>query len=161
MAYVAAIAAVAGAAVSAYGAVKQGQATKEANEYNAQIAEQNAAAAKKKAAYDAETSALEWKQLLGKQAALYSKAGVDISSGSPLLTMSFQAEQAERDRQAILYEGKTSSESALSQASLFRFYGSNASAASTYSATSSLLSSLANTYTSSKTTGTTTNNYYY
>lgn len=161
MAYVAAIAAVAGAAVSAYGAVKQGQAQKEANEYNAQIAEENAAAAKKKAEYDAETSALEWKQLLGKQAALYSKAGVDISSGSPLLTMSFQAEQAERDRQAILYEGKTSSESALSQASLFRFYGSNASAASTYSATSSLLSSLANTYTSSKTTGTTTNNYYY
>lgn len=161
MAYVAAIAAVAGAAVSAYGAVKQGQAQKEANEYNARIAEENAAAAKKKAEYDAETSALEWKQLLGKQAALYSKAGVDISSGSPLLTMSFQAEQAERDRQAILYEGKTSSESALSQASLFRFYGSNASAASTYSATSSLLSSLANTYTSSKTTGTTTNNYYY
>lgn len=159
MGYVAAIAAVAGAAVSAYGAVKQGQSAKEAAEYNAQVAEKDAAAAKAKAEYDAETSSTQFAQLMGKQKALYAKAGVDITSGSPLLTMSFQAEQAERDRQAILTQGKTAEESALTRAALFRNTGSNASTAGYISGGSTFLSGLSSAYTTPK-TATTNYNFY-
>jgi len=150
MAYAAAIAAIAGAAVSAYGSYKQGQYQKSAAEYNAKIAERDAELARRKAAYDAETSAEKYKVLMGKQRALYAKAGVDITSGSPLLTMSYQAEQAERDRRAILFSGKTAAESDLDRAKLFRFSGSNAEEASYYSAGSTLLSSLASTAYSTK-----------
>ena len=161
MAYVAAIAAVAGAAVAAYGAVRQGKAAKEAAKYNSNIAELDAAAAKKKAEYDAETSATQFKELMGKQRALYAKAGVDISSGSPLLTMSFQAEQAEKDKQAILYQGKTAEQSSLTRASLFRDSGSDSQTAGYISGGSTFLSGLANTYTASQSGKSgVTNNYY-
>jgi len=160
MAYVAAIAAVAGAAVAAYGAVRQGESAKEAARYNANIAELDAAAAKKKAAYDAETSSLQFKELMGKQKALYAKAGVDISSGSPLLTMSFQAEQAEKDKQAILYQGKTAEQSALTRASLFRNTGDDAATAGYISGGSTFLSGLSNAYSSTSARTGTTNNYY-
>ena len=156
-----AVAAVAGAAVSAYGAVRQGQNAKEAAEYNAQASEREAAEAKRKAAYDAETSSMQFKELMGKQKALYAKAGVDLSSGSPLLTMSFQAEQAERDKQAILYSGKTAEQSALTRAGLFRSTGSDAQTAGYISGGSTFLSGLANTYTASQSGKSgVTNNYY-
>lgn len=156
-----AVAAVAGAAVSAYGAVRQGQNAKEAAEYNARASEIEAAEAKRKAAYDAETSSMQFKELMGKQKALYAKAGVDLSSGSPLLTMSFQAEQAERDKQAILYSGKTAEQSSLTRASLFRDSGSDSQTAGYISGGSTFLSGLANTYTASQSGKSgVTNNYY-
>jgi len=156
-----AVAAVAGAAVSAYGAIRQGQQAKEASEYNAKQSELAAAQAKEKAAYDAETSSMQFQELMGKQKALYAKAGVDLSSGSPLLTMSFQAEQAERDKQAILYSGKTASDSAITRASLFRNSGSDSQTAGYISGGSTFLSGLANTYTASQSGKSgVTNNYY-
>jgi len=141
-----AVAAVAGAAVSAYGMVRQGQYQSAANEYNAQIAERDAEAARRKAALDADASERKFKSLLGRQRALYAKAGVDITEGSPLLTMTFQAEEAERDRQAILYSGKTAEQSDLDRAKLFRFTGSNASTASYIGAGSTFLTSAASAY---------------
>lgn len=137
---------VASAAVSAYGSYKQGKQEKEAANANAEIERQNAAAAQKKAEYDAETSALEWKQLMGKQKAMYAKAGVDIASGSPLLTRAFEAEQAERDRQAILYNGRTASESANARAALYKKTGSDAYKAGQVQAGSTFLSSVAKAY---------------
>jgi hypothetical protein len=145
-----AAAAIVGAAVSAYGAVKQGQYAKASADYNAEISARDALAAKQKAEYDADTSALKFKQLLGKQRALYAKAGVDITEGSPLLMMSFQAEQAERDKQAILYGGKTQSQSDLDRANLFRMSGANSQTAGYISGGSTFLSGLANAGTYSK-----------
>ena len=148
MAYAAVIAAVAGAAVSAYGAVRQGQYQEAAAEYNAKIAERDAELARQKAEYDADVSAKEFKKLLGRQKALYAKAGVDISEGSPLLVMAYQAEEGERDRQAILYGGKTAQESAIDRARLFRFTGENAATAGYISGGSTFLSGLGSSYNS-------------
>jgi hypothetical protein len=145
-AVIAAWAAVAGSAVAAYGSIRQGQYQQAANEYNAQIAERDALAAQQKAEYDAETSERKFKMLLGKQKALYAKAGVDISEGSPLLMMTFQAEEAERDRQAILYSGKTAAQSDMDRGNLFRFSGSNAATSGYISAGSTLLTSAAKAY---------------
>jgi len=146
MAYVAAIAAVAGAAIAGYGMIQQGQYQKASNEYNAQISERDAEAARRKAQLDADASAAKFKSLLGRQRALYAKAGVDLSEGSPLLTMTYQAEEAEKDRQAILYEGKTAEQSDLDRAKLFRFSGSNAATGSYIGAGSTFLTSAVNTY---------------
>ena len=146
MAYAAAIAAVAGAAISAYGAIRQGQYAEAAAEYNAKIADRDAEAARKKAEYEAERSELKFKMLMGKQRALYSKAGVDIASGSPLLMMTFQAEEAERDREAILWGGRNESESDEARARLFRFQGGNAATAGYINAGSTLLTSLGSAY---------------
>ena len=136
--------AAAGAAIAAYGAIQQGQTAKAAGEYNARIAERDSLAAQQKAEYDAESSTEKFKSLLGRQRALYAKAGVDITEGSPLLMMSFQAEQAEKDRQAILYAGKTQSQSDIDKANLFRFTGGRAETAGYISGGSTFLSGLAN-----------------
>lgn len=143
MSWVSAAAAVAGAAVAVYGAVRQGDVAKKTGEYNAQIAERDAVIATQKAEYDAESSSQKFKILMGKQRALYAKAGVDMTSGSPLLVMSFQAEQAERDRQAILLAGKTAAESDSSRAGLFRMTGESAQTAGYITGGSTFLTSLA------------------
>ena len=150
MAYAAAIAAVAGAAISAYGQIQQGKQAKEASEYNARIAERDAAAARAKAEFDADTSARKFQSLLGKQRALYAKAGVDIAEGSPLLMMTLQAEEAERDRQAIIYSGKTAEQSDLDRAGLSRMTGSNAQKAGYIGAGSTFLTGLAGTGTKNR-----------
>ncbi len=143
-ALVTAFAAVAGAGLAAYGAVKQGQYAKQASDYNAAISERDALAARQKAEYDAEASSQKFKSLLGRQRVLYAKAGVDIAEGSPLLMMTFQAQEAEKDRQAILYGGKTQAQSDLDKANLFRFSGGNAQTAGYISGGSTFLTGLAN-----------------
>lgn len=148
MAYAAAIAAVAGAAISAYGAVKQGQYQKATSEYNAQIAQRDAEAARQKAEYDAEQSSREFKMLLGKQKALYAKAGVDLTEGSPLLMMAWQAEEGKRERELILQGGRTAEQSDLAKANIFRFQGGQAQTAGTISGGSTFLTGLANAGTS-------------
>lgn len=148
MAWVAAAAAVAGAAIAAYGAVSQSKYQKKMAEYNENQAQKEAELARQKAAWDAETSAKQWKVLLGKQKALYAKAGVDLSEGSPLLVMSYQAQEAERDRQAILYQGKTAEQSALDRAAIFSAQGNYAQTSGYISAGSTLLSSLGSAYSS-------------
>lgn len=150
MAYVAIVAAVAGAAIAGYGAVKQGQAAKETSDYNAKIAERDALAAKNKADYDAEQSELKFNMLLGKQKALYAKSGVNLSEGSPLLMMTFQAEQAAKDKQAILFEGKSAEQADLDRANLFRMSGDNSATAGYISGGSTFLSGVSNAYTASK-----------
>ena len=141
------------AAVSAAGALKAGQSAQAEGEYNAQIAERDAQSATYKAEYDARASALKFKMLMGKQRAAYGKAGVDITSGSPLLQLAFQAEEGERERQAILYSGRVESQSDLNKAKLFRDKGKQARSASYLSAGTSFLGAVAAGYGSAPTAG--------
>lgn len=71
-------------AMSGFGQVEAGLAKKSAYDYNAAVAGIMA---------EEELESLEEKYstLIGKQASLYAKAGVDIASGSPLLTMAATA----------------------------------------------------------------------
>ena len=137
--------AVAGTAVSVVGQIQQGKQQEKIAEYNAAIAEQEAVAASKKAAFDADASARRFKVLMGKQRALYAKAGVDIASGSPLLLLTAQAEEAERDRQSILFGGQVASTQRTNQAGLFRLKGSQARTASRIGAGSTFLTGLGQT----------------
>jgi hypothetical protein len=139
-----AIMALVGSAVSAFGSYRQGQQQKSVAEYNAAIARNEAEAARQKAAFDAETSREKYARLMGRQRALYSKSGVDITSGSPLLLLADQAYEAERDKQAILYSGEVSATKDLNQASMFEYAGENAESAANLTAGTSLVSGIAN-----------------
>jgi hypothetical protein len=80
------------------------------------ILERQAQATEYEAQYAEEQSRTRTKQLLGRQRALYAKAGVDISSGSPLEIMASTAGQGEREALMIQRQGKE-------QAKMLRWYG--------------------------------------
>ena len=115
----------AGVGLSAYGRYQEGKAAKQAHDYNAKIAEQ-------KADYEESQSRQRWKRLIGQQTALYAKAGVDISSGSPLLVLSQQAAEGELEALNIRYAGRN-------EAELQKWYGKQAKKAGTIAAASTLL----------------------
>ncbi len=118
---------VAGTAMSAMGQIRQGQAQKAAYDYNTQVAEQEARVARAGAAREEEVHREKLNRLLGTQRALYASAGVDISSGSPLLTMMDTASEGEEEARYIRYGGEVEATSKLNEARLGRFYGGQAS----------------------------------
>jgi hypothetical protein len=142
--YTAAAASVASAAATGYSAYSSGQAQKNQAGYNAKVAEAEGEAAEQKAEYDAEQSRRKFKAILGEQVLNYSKAGVDITSGSPLLLLSAQAKEGERERQEIMYEGKTWATRARNQARIYGMTGNSAYRAGQIGAGSSFLSGVAN-----------------
>jgi hypothetical protein len=144
------------AMVSAYGAYKSGQAQKEAAEFNSKVQEQNASAAKEKAAYDEQQQRYKARLLMSTQIARYAASGGDISEGTPLDVVAEQAFQSEKDSIAIKYGGDVSSSRYLSAAEGERFQGQNSAAAGNISAVGSILkgaSSVAGAYQDSGSTG--------
>jgi hypothetical protein len=82
-----------------------------------------------------ETSRLEWTRLMGRQRSLYAKAGVDLTSGSPLLVLADTAMKAEQEQARISTAGK-------SEATLDRYYGEMAAYAGKMGAWSTFLTGL-------------------
>jgi|SRR6185437_3551971 len=96
-------------ALTAGGKILQGQEQKQAYDYNADITKLNTDN-KVEANQDAFTA------LVGRQATAYAASGVDIASGSPLLTMIATSARGAR-------EGEQIEESGTEQANLQRYYG--------------------------------------
>lgn len=142
--YTAVAASAVSAGVGAYSAYSSGQQQKKAGEYNAEVAESEAVAANQKAEYESELSRKKFKTMLGQQALAYSDAGVDLSSGSPLLMMALQAEEGQREQQEIKYTGSTYAGRALNQGYLSRMQGRQAGTAGKIGAGATFLSGLAN-----------------
>jgi hypothetical protein len=132
------VASVAGTAMSAYSEIQQGKEQQQWSEYNAAVAERDAASAKQSAEYEAGQKRKETQKLLGRQRALYGKAGVTLE-GSPLLMMEETASEGEIDALMIEREGKLRAGSYQSEAALSRMKGSAAKRAGYYGAGSSLL----------------------
>lgn len=84
----------AGSAV--YGAVQQGQNQFAWANYNAEMAKRDASIAKQNAEYAAGQKRKETRRLLGRQRALYGKAGVTME-GSPLIVAQETAAEGEMD----------------------------------------------------------------
>jgi hypothetical protein len=136
-----------GVGVSAYGQYQSGQAQEKAYKQQASIAEADATAEKTKAVYEERQARDRLKALIGTQRTLYAKAGVDLSSGSPLLVLADTAAKGEEDLQMIRYGGDVNVARQRNQATLARFYGSSASKAGTIGAIGSGLSGFSNAYT--------------
>ncbi len=128
-----------GTVTSAMGQIQQGKAQQEAYDTNAEIARQNAINVEKSATYEESIQREKADALKSRQRALYAKAGVDITSGSPLLVMAEDMERAEADAQAIRYAGNVKKTSYLNQANMNEFYGEQAYSAGKTGAFSTIL----------------------
>ena len=134
--------AAAGTAMSAVGQYKAGQAEKAAYDYNAKVAEQGAGTARIAAAREEEVHRAKLQRMLGTQKALYGAAGVDIASGSPLLTLMSTAEEGEREAEYIKYGGEVSATEKLNEARLNRYYGKQSMGAGRFGLYSTFLTGL-------------------
>jgi hypothetical protein len=70
----------------------------------------------KKAGIEEKQTREKYNRLMGRQRALYAKAGVDLASGSPLLVMSGTASEGEEEARMIRSGGQ-------SEAERMRMYG--------------------------------------
>lgn len=131
-------ASVAGAAVTAYSAIQQGDAAAAAARYNQQVADQNAAAAKQQAEQDAQIQKAQSQQLLGAQAAAYGASGV-TNEGSALDVLGNTASNAELARQTILYKGQLKAAGYSDEAILDQANAATAESNATFSASGALL----------------------
>ena len=95
----------AGGMLSAMGAQAQGQSAAAAQQFNADIAGRDAGLAREAAAYDANLQERQARMQIGSIRAAYGASGV-TAEGSPLDVLQMSIENAERDRQQILYRGE-------------------------------------------------------
>lgn len=135
---------VAGAVISAVGALQQGSASKKASQYNAQIAEQNAAIARQNAADRATQADRETYLRLGAIRAAQGHSGGEAGEGSVLDVLGDVAAQSELERQQIVYQGEMQARGFSNDAELERFSGNTRQTASYWKAGSELLSGGAN-----------------
>jgi len=150
------ISAVVAAGSAGYGAYSQNQAAKQAEkaeEFNAQIADENAKASERnaqalrdKAAYDEEMHRERVKKLLKSQRAAYGASGVS-TEGSPMMVQADTEEQGDLDALAIRKSGTVEALQMSNLAAqqrmegqLYRLKGRNYLAAGKSQATGTMLS---------------------
>lgn len=130
---------VASAAVSAIGALRQGEASAAASRYNATISEQNAQIARQNAADKARQQERENYLRLGAIRAAQGRSGGDAGSGSVLDVIGDVAAQNELAKQDILYQGELAARGYTNTANLDRAQADNAESGSWLKAGSELL----------------------
>lgn len=125
---------VAGSVLSGASQIAAGKQEEKGYDYNASVDEVNAS----NAIVSVEQ---RYSQIVGKQAAAYSAAGVDITRGSPLLMMAATAGRGGRQSEEIL-------QSSNQDAALQRYYGKLAAWRGTIGGIGSFLSGLSKSATS-------------
>lgn len=142
-----------GTGVAVYGAIESANQQKKMADENEAMNLRNAQAAREKAAYDATMKREENRKLLSRQRVLYAKAGVDINSGTPLMTMAYQADQMEEDARNIESMGEVNASQLVNRARLFSIQGSQAVKSGNVGAVGTILTG-ASTYYGIKSKGT-------
>lgn len=130
------------AVVAAAGTAYSVSESKKASDYNEAVYEQQAAAAKSKAAYDEKLHRERVRRLLSSQRAQYGKSGLEMS-GSALLAQEETAAQGEMDALAIRYGGDVNAARSRSAAVLTKMQGRSAAVSGYSKAGSTLLSGYA------------------
>lgn len=137
-----AILAAASTAVSVAGAIQQGQAARKSAEYQAQVAENNAIAARQQADYDERQQRRKTAQRLSTLRAAAANAGVLPEEGSPLFVDQDTSLYGEMDALNLRRGGTIAERRARSEAELTRMKGRQAQTGSYYKAGASLLKGL-------------------
>ena len=109
----------AGAAISAAGAIQRSNAEKAAANYNAQLRERDATIATQQATQQAWQVQMQQRRAAGAIQAGYGASGV-TGEGSPLDVLAMSASQAKLDEETILYQGKLKATGYMSDAALAR-----------------------------------------
>jgi hypothetical protein len=120
-AYIAMAAAAAGTVVSTASAVQQGKSAQNLANYNAQIAQNDAIAARQKAEFDASGAGTSGKVVRGQSAGLYGLHRRRIAGHGRCRDMS--AEEAELENLAIRYGGEMGYRAGQQRATVARFEG--------------------------------------
>lgn len=121
----AAVAGLAGAGLSAAGAVQQGRQAEALGAANARAQEQQAAATRGAAAFEEERLRERQRALKSEQRAVLGAAGTTLE-GSPLLAMAEDAAAMELDALALRHSGSLEEARARGQAALDRWDGNTA-----------------------------------
>ena len=115
----------AGAAISAYGAIQQGQQAKKAADYNAQLRTRDSRVALDQANQEAQQVRWAGQRAQGSLLAGYGASGV-TGDGSPMDVLAASVSQAKLDEETVLYKGRMKSMGYESDAALNRVQGKNA-----------------------------------
>ena len=132
-----------GTAVSTLGAIQQGKSAQKLANYNAQIAQNDAIAARQKAEFDARAQDRQARLFAGSQRASMASTGGELLDMGDILDMS--AEQAEIENLAIRYGGGMGYRAGMQRAGLAGFEGAVAGQSARGKAASSLLTGASST----------------
>ena len=135
--YIAMAASAAGTVASTVGAIQQGKSAQNLANYNAQVAQNDAIAARQKAEFDAAAQDRQAKLFAGTQRASMAGTGRELLDMQDVLDMS--AEEAELENLAIRYGGEMGYRAGQQGADLARFQGAVAKQTAQGKAASSLL----------------------
>lgn len=134
-------------AMTAAGAIQQGQAAaaqgraqQQAQQYNAVVKEQNAALARQQAGAREEQQRRQARQVLGQQQAALAQAGIGVGFGSALDIEEQSMVRAELDALTIAYEGELQAKGLLAAAQQDLYYGEVAKARGENERTASYMS---------------------
>ena len=116
---------IAGAAISAYGAIQSAQAQKAASQYNAALNERNATIATQQAEADVQMHRRQVAQQEGAIIAGYGASGVTLE-GSPLDVLAMSETQAALDEKTIRYRANLKAMGYHDNATLDRMAGKTA-----------------------------------
>lgn len=141
----AAAAVVGGGMLSAYGQMQMGAAGKQAAEYNARIAEQNAVLARQQAAEDERKFRSAMRTHIGDQRAAIGASGIQLE-GSPMEVLQDTAARAEEDALNIRRQGDLKAYGFQSEAALQRYQGEAGMTGAMFGAAGTLLSAAGNAY---------------
>ena len=133
-----AVTSMAGTGLSVISQAQQGKEQQRWSEYNAAIAERDATAAKAVAEHEASQKRRDTERILGRQRALYGKAGVTME-GSPLELMAETAAEGELDALMIERTGKLRGQRYGEEATLSRMRGASSRRAGYWGAGTTLL----------------------
>lgn len=136
----------AGAAMSAVGSIQQGYAQKQVNQFNAQVAENNAASARAAAALDEANVRRRNEAIQGSVRARAAAATGDLG-GSPLDLLASNASEAELEALTARYSGEVAAGRQESQAQLDQMLGKQAVMRGYAGAAETLLSTASRAYT--------------
>ncbi len=118
-----AVTAFAGAGLQAYGQIEEGRAAKEAGEWNAAMAEYDAAYAKQKAALDELRLRQEGKRTIGSARAIAGASGFATESKTDQDLILDMRRNIEMDAAIIRYQGDVNAWSSMQEAEISRYQG--------------------------------------
>ncbi len=136
-----------GTVMSAQAQKKEGEAAKEAAQYNAAISRRNAQISLDQAEMDAGSQSRDARRQMGAMRAGYGASGVTME-GSPLDVLEATAIAAEHDRQNILYKGRIRALGFEDEAGLYDMAGENAEERGNSKSTATLMGGLGSAATS-------------
>ena len=132
-----------GTLVQTIGGISSGIAAKKASEFNAKVAEQNAALVREQTAEDVRRFRVQSRQALGSLRAQIGGSGVEFTA-TPLAVLGESAANAEMDALTLERAGENKAKGLISDAEFERIKGSAAKKAGFISAAGTLLSGAGN-----------------